>query len=93
MYFVTSYDDKDCCRQTWGFFEEKETAVQAAHENWGDMHETVYPFVVVEQVLPGLYPHAEERMWFAWVEEKEGFYETETPEFTERFSPYPIAFF
>ena len=94
MYFVTSIDNCNRCSQPWGFFEEKETAIQALNENWGDMHECVYPYAVIERLSPGLYPPPEERVWFQWMPKKNGFYEIETPECANDYTPsYAIAFF
>ena len=94
MYFVSSVDPHSRCVQTWGYFEDKETAAQALHENWGDMHECVYPYAVIERLSPGLYPPPEERIWFAWIQEKWGFFEIAPPECAKEYSPtYAIAFF
>jgi hypothetical protein len=42
--------------RTVGFYYEKETALDAVHNNAGDMNETVYDYAIVEEVEPGLYP-------------------------------------
>ena len=44
------------------------------------MHETIYPYAIIERLDPGLFPVPTERVWFGWDEDKDGFYEIETPE-------------
>lgn len=41
---------------TVGFFYEKEKALDAVHNNAGDINETIYDYAIVEEVEPGLYP-------------------------------------
>lgn len=45
-----------------------------------DMHETIYPYAIIERLEPGLFPVPKGREWFGWDEEKKGFYEIETPD-------------
>ena len=82
MYFVSTREEDDCKELyggAWGYFWDKESAVDAVHRNVTDMHETIYPYAIIERLEPGLFPVPKEREWFGWVEEKDGFYEIETP--------------
>ena len=83
MYFVSTRDEDDCKELyggAWGYFWNKESAVDAVHRNVTDMHETIYPYAIIERLEPGLFPVPREREWFGWDEEKDGFYEIKTPE-------------
>ena len=83
MYFVSTREEDDCKELyggAWGYYWRKEDAVRAVHRNVTDMHETIYPYAIIEHLEPGLFPVPKEREWFGWDEEKNGFYEIETPE-------------
>ena len=83
MYFVSTREEDDCKELhggAWGYYWRKEDAVRAVHRNVTDMHETIYPYAIIEHIEPGLFPVPKEREWFGWDEEKDGFYEIETPE-------------
>lgn len=73
--------------RTPGFFLTLEEAKQCVEENWGDIHETGYEYVVIEKTPPGLYTGGfiEEEWWYRWEGDRdEGKYvETEKPECTK----------
>ena len=88
MYFVLTREEDDCkalCGGAWGYYWNRENAVDAVHRNVTDMHETIYPYAIIERLEPGLFPGPKEREWFGWDEEKDGFYEIETPECNKHF--------
>ena len=72
-----------------GFYYEYETAVQAMHENWCDIHECTFMAGFILTHFPGLYEAAtigEYRTYFEWDEERGGFFEKEEPDCFEHFS-------
>lgn len=71
-----------------GFYYEKETAIQALHENWCDIQDHCFYAAFVIKHEPGLYPAAtsQERIYFVWDDEKEGFFEAEEPEIFHHFA-------
>ena len=76
MYFVCTREEDDCkelCGGAWGYYWNRDEAVDAAHRNMTDMHEALYPYAIIEQLEPGLFPVPKERVWFGWDEEKDGF--------------------
>ena len=88
MYFVSTREEEDCkdlYGGAWGYYWNREDAVDAVHRNVTDIHETIYPYAIVERLVPGLFPVPKEREWFGWDEEKDGFYEIKTPECNEYF--------
>ena len=88
MYFVSTREEDDCKELyggTWGYYWNREEAIDAVHRNVTDMHETIYPYAIIERLEPGLFPGPKEREWFGWDEEKDGFYEIETPECNKHF--------
>ena len=88
MYFVSTREEDDCKELyggAWGYYWNREEAIDAVHRNVTDMHETIYPYAIIERLEPGLFPGPKEREWFGWDEEKDGFYEIETPECNKHF--------
>ena len=88
MYFVCTREEDDCKELyggSWGYYWNREDAVRAVHGNVADMHETIYPYAIIEHLEPGLFPVPKEREWFGWDEDKDGFYEIETPECNNNF--------
>lgn len=50
MWFITVFEKREInhlgwpeygCRRTWGYYHDHNTALQALHENWTDMWETM----------------------------------------------------
>lgn len=78
-------------RRTWGFYLEKETAIQALHENWTDMEETIYEYAVIEGFNEGISHATGYQQWFKFDEEKSGYFEIDTPSEYEHFSGWGIG--
>lgn len=91
MYFITCFsrceegdngwfDGGYIC--TFGYYDNFYTCKKALNENWGDMHEYLYKFAVVEFIEQGIQQHAKEIAWFQWDNERQGFFETDKPNCT-----------
>lgn len=65
--------------RTWGYYEEKEVALQAVRENWTDMWEYCYEYAVVEKLGAGISPYCEEIHWFKFDVEARQYVEIEAP--------------
>lgn len=100
MYFITCFaryeqtkygvpDIGDC--RTFGYYPHKEWAIEDLHNNNTDLHERLYNYAVVEKIPMGLYPLAEERIFFKWDEEKQGFFEVDGAEFEDCFGNYAFG--
>lgn len=85
--FIARHGDK----RTWGYYTEKETAVQALHENWTDMREYVYDIALLEKLGPGICPDCEERQWFKFDKERGGYFEIDEPEFIKRIVNFALG--
>lgn len=69
IYVVTAIQWDDLGSRRWGWFPEKEQAFAAVERNDGDLYESGhYPFIVVEELVPGIMPCAfhDKRWWFVW---------------------------
>ena len=72
MYFVSTReenDHKELFGGAWGYYWDKASAVDAVHRNVTDIHETIYPYAIIECLEQGLFPVPKERQWFGWQED------------------------
>lgn len=92
MWFITAIEHPVCGdMRTWGYFEEKETAVQVLHENRTDLRDCLYDYAIIEEFESGICPVCKQRQWFKWDSSREGFYEIEEPKGVEHVSNYAIG--
>lgn len=94
MYFITCFSkiDKDNhgwldtgAMRTFGYYDNFEDADKALRHNYCDMHEYLYRYAVIEKVEPGIHPIAEERWFYRYDEENDGFYHISEPEEFEHY--------
>jgi hypothetical protein len=78
-------------QRTWGYYSKRECAVNALHDNLGDMRDFMYNYAVIEKVDEGVMPLAYNRQWFKWDSKKIGYYEIEEPECVNNFSNFAIG--
>lgn len=72
-----------------GFYFKKEDAIEAMHKNVCDIRECVYNYGCIEEVAEGVYnaiPNT--AIWFKWDEDKQGFYEIDTPQREKKICGY-----
>lgn len=82
MYFITAMTEipkigittKDYDSRCFGYYATKDEAFQSLAENRCDMFEYYYGNAVVERIGAGIHPDVEERWWFAFDQEKDGFF-------------------
>ena len=89
MWFITVFEKSEinhvgwpeygCCR-TWGYYRDHNIALQALHENWTDMWETIYDYAVLEEIEEGLCPIPESVQWFKYDRERDGYFEIDMPD-------------
>lgn len=65
----------------WGFYSNKEDALNTLHENRTDLWETCYDFAVLEPYYEGIsgYCFKESRQFFEYDIEKNGYFEIDEP--------------
>ncbi len=82
-----SYDFLETGR-CWGFFSEKQEAIEALHHNDTDLNETIYEFAVLEEYSEGICGGwGKTKLFFRYDKEKDGFFEIERPDSLKDF-PY-----
>ena len=85
MYFITCFTkiNKDeygldiGSARTFGYFEKYEDAHQALKTNCCDMFETINNYEIIEKIEPGIHSLAEQRWFYKYDENKDGFYPIE----------------
>jgi hypothetical protein len=82
MYFITCFEQygKDNlgwinigAARTFGYYKDKDVALEAVKKNWCDIQERLYRYAVVEYIEEGLYNPATERWFFEWDEDEHEF--------------------
>lgn len=66
--------------RTFGFKETFEEAEYALNHNVCDMWEYLYDYAIVEEMHPAIHPIAENRWFYKYDREKNGFFSMEEPE-------------
>ena len=65
--------------RAWGFYSDKEKAIQSLHENWTNMRDDFYDYAVIEEYEEGIANVTGNRQWFKWDEKCLGYFEIEEP--------------
>lgn len=71
--------------RTWGYYKTYDEALLALNHNWTNMWEYCYDFAVLEKMDEGVPAYCEERYWFKYDVERNGYFEIEEPECVKRF--------
>lgn len=89
MFFITCFSKIDKDNLGWldmgtsrvfGFKETFEDAEYALNHNSCDMWETIYNYAIVEEMYPAIHPDVENRWFYKYDREKDGFFRIEEPE-------------
>lgn len=100
MYFITCFERYGKTKLGWpdigsnrtfGYYPNKEMAIEDLHTNNTDLHEYLYNYAVIEKIPMGLYPVAEETIYFKLDEEKQGFYEIDGNDMKDCFGNYAFG--
>lgn len=100
IYTITCFsklekDEKGWLRtgaqRTFGYYMERDVAIQALHENWCDMFEYLYEYAVIEAMREGIHCDVAEEIWFQWDNERKGFFEIEKPDCTQSVCNFAIG--
>ncbi len=92
MHFITCFSDIGENYRTFGYFNKLEDCYFALHENFFDMNEAgYYTYAVIEKIVEGIHSPSKQIEWFAWNEEKEGFFETEKPEWANGWCNFALG--
>ena len=78
-------------QRTWGYYKDYEVALLVLHENRTNMWETCYDYAVLEKFDEGICPDCQERHWFKYDCERDGYFEIEEPECVKRIVNFGIG--
>lgn len=86
MYFITamtniidintkfdSKEYKEHSTRCFGFYNSKKDAIKSVKCNNCDMWETIYDYIVIEEIEEGIHPYAEVVGWFKYNQETNSF--------------------
>lgn len=100
MFFIASIEQISTNHLGWlntgdvrvvGYKETFDQAKTALNENRCDIHEGIYKYAVIEEILSGLYPDVINRWFFKWDNKKRGFFEIEEPKEVSEYSNFTIG--
>lgn len=74
MYFLTAifakaeegFEPQPKHERCFGYYSDKQKALKAADENWADMHECSYNWLIIEKISEGLPAIPKEEIWYQW---------------------------
>lgn len=79
--------------RTWGFYSNKEDALETLKTNTTDMWETVYDYAILEPYYEGIsgYAFEEQREWFKYNRDKDSYEPMEEPEGIKHYVSFAIG--
>ena len=94
MYFITCFqkigNDKyglDIgASRVMGYYSNFGSVNSVLQKNICDIQERIYHYAIVEEISEGVYPAVEERWFYKYDEENDGFYPIEEPKEFEHYS-------
>jgi len=82
-----AFGDQRC----WGFYSNKQDALNTLHENRTDIWETIYNYAVLEEYHEGISNHTMNRQFFKYDREKDGYFEIDEPECVKHLCSFAIG--
>lgn len=56
--------------RTFGFYKSLYLACDSVNDNYGNMQEGLYNYLVIEKMYEGIHPPVTEEFWYAWQDSK-----------------------
>ena len=78
-------------QKTLGYFAEKYKAIDCLHVNYLDVDNDDYDYAVLEKFNEGIYPGCEERQFFRYDSEADGYYEIDPPDFVKNITCFALG--
>jgi len=99
MYFLTAlwrkaeegFEPTVRSERCFGYYSDKQKALQAVDENWADMHECLYNWLLIEKIPEGIHATPEEEIWYAWDDGVEHWVHVEKPIWSKRIINWSIG--
>lgn len=55
--------------RTFGYYKERTDACEAISENRCNMQESIYNYLVLEEIAEGIHPEVGVELWYRWVQQ------------------------
>lgn len=77
----------------WGFYTNREDALNTLHENRTDLFETCYHWAVLEPYYEGIsgIGYKEDRQFFKYDKERDGYFEVDEPDYVKHVVGFAIG--
>lgn len=85
--FYADFGDQRC----WGFYANKQDALNTLHENRTDLWETIYNYAVLEEYYEGISNHTMNRQFFKYDRKENGYFEIDEPECVKHLCSFAIG--
>ena len=85
--FLANFGDQRC----WGFYSNKQDALNTLHENRTDIWETIYNYAVLEEYHEGISNDTMNRQFFKYDQLKHGYVEIDEPECVKHLCSFAIG--
>jgi hypothetical protein len=68
MFFITAIHSQTvhCDQRTFGYHTTLHKAESSVKGNVGDMHESLYDFIVIEEIKCGIHSPVVQEWWYKW---------------------------
>jgi len=75
IYLITSifrdpHEFRKGHTRTFGYYKALLDAINAVENNYGDMQECLYNYIVIEELHEGIHSLVEKEYWYNWVGER-----------------------
>lgn len=100
MFFITCFRDIGLdeferleigASRTFGFTDTFEKAEHYLNNNTCDMYERFYRYAFVEEMYPAIHPVVENRWFYVWNNERNGFFRQEEPEVFRHYCNFALG--
>ena len=94
MYFITCFEKVDQGRfgldigasRTMGYYTNFYDASAVVRRNVCDIHERIYHYAAIEEILEGVYPTVTDRWFYKYDSEQDGYVSIEEPDEFKHYS-------
>lgn len=100
MFFITCFQKcelasdkfpKIGATRTFGYFPTKDLAEEALRSNSCDMYEYLYSYAVLEEIPEGIHPICNNRAFFRFDPDKNGYFPIEEPKIFEHYLNFALG--
>ena len=91
IFVITALTEDFGQDRTFGFYFSEPEALKAVKENRGSMCESLYHYLVIEEIGAGIHAEANAKYWFVWDDDQSAWATCPTPAGRENVTNYAIG--